>query len=51
MGKIFRVSGHSFNSSWKKIKMEIGAFKIDNSTFHRFSSLHFVNRLTLQYHM
>ena len=31
--------------------MEIGAFKIDNSTFWKFSSVHFDNRLTFEYHM
>ena len=31
--KIIRISGHSLNSSCKKIKMEKGAFKIDDSNF------------------
>ena len=31
--------------------MEIGAFKIDNSTFRKFLDVHFDNRLTFEYHM
>ena len=31
--------------------MEISAFKIDNSTFEKFSGVHFGNRLTFDYHM
>ena len=31
--------------------MEIVDFKIDNSNFQKFSSAHFDNRLTFEYHM
>ena len=51
LGKRIRLTGHSLNSSWKKIKMEIGDFKIDNSNFQKFSGAHFDNRLTFEYHM
>ena len=30
LGKLIRVSGHSFDSSCKRIKMERSALKIDN---------------------
>ena len=31
--------------------MEIGAFKIDNSTFPKFSGVHFDHILKFEYHM
>ena len=42
--KVIRISGHSLNSSCKKIKMEKGAFKIDNSNFQ-------VPNLITDYHL
>ena len=51
LGKIIKVSGYSINSSCKRIKMEIGAFKIDNSTFPKFSGVHFDHILKFEYHM
>ena len=33
------------------IKTEIGAFKISNDNFQKFSGVHFDNRLTFEYHM
>ena len=44
-----RVSGHLLNGSCKRIKMKIGVFKIDNSTFRKCSGAHFNNRLTFEY--
>ena len=51
LGKIIRLSAHSFNSSCKKTKVEIADFKIDNSNFQKFSGSHFDNRLIFDCHI
>ena len=46
-----RVNGHSLDSSFKRRKMEISAFKIDNKTFEKYPGVHFDNILRFDYRM
>ena len=42
---------HLLVSSRKKMKMEIGDFKIENSTVKKLLGVHFDNSLTFNYHI
>ena len=42
---------HLLVSSRKKMKMEIGDFKIENSTVEKLLGVHFDNSLTFNYHI